>query len=465
MRTSQTAPPTTTAQTKRDLLTRLAQMVDYHARTGQLVRRTPIPIRKATVIPGLRVGALELHAGLESDRLIEALTRRSCALLRPLVPWSFPGEPIVELAGPAIRVEIAWPDELAIQQVLLSRIRAGHVDGAQRPGDCPTWTIGVSQWGSAAGGEISDRMPHWLAVGSTGSGKSIALESFIAQMARYKDVLIVLVDAKGSKVVQNMRAARGVWGPIARDPVSIRSALAWAVRQMQDRFAAVGNDNPLDRRPLVVVIDELANVVKDSTSAAQVELLATQGREANVHLFAATQYSTIDALGGAQIARNFLARIALHVPDQSASQVTAQGLPAHQLLMHGDAYIIYPDQPHVRVQVAILDSDVVVPTWRPPLDDWPETSAEIPTRWPRPDEVAHSLISASQPKIEGRSRLAQRYQAAGIPVSSAERLQALVGYGRQVHAELTRVGVSVCSVETGVASENSQNDTLHGGTS
>lgn len=461
MRGPQTAPPTT-ADRKRDLLTRLAQGLEYHARTGQLVRRTPIPIRKATVIPGLRVGALELHAGLESDRLIEAITRRGCALLRPLIPWSFPGEPIVELAGPAIRVEIAWPDELEVKEIKLSRIRQ-HSDGDHR--HAPTWTIGVSQWGSAVGGEISDRMPHWLAVGSTGSGKSIALESFIAQMARYPDSIIVLVDAKGSKIIQNMRSARGVWGPIARDPVGIRSALSWAARQMQDRFAAVGNDGQVDRRPLVVVIDELANVVKDPTSAAQVELLATQGREANVHLFAATQYSTIDTLGGAQIARNFLARIALHVPDQSASQVTAQGLPAHQLLMHGDAYVIYPDQPHVRVQIAILDEDVVVPTWRPPLDDWPETAAEIPTRWPRPDELAHSLISASQPKIEGRSLLAKRYQSAGIPVSSAERLQALVSYGRQIHAELSRVGVSVCPVTNRGAPENDQNDTLQGGTS
>ncbi len=459
--------PTTTAQTKRDLLTRLAQSVEYYARTGQLVRRTPIPIYKATVIPGLRVGAIEFDAGLESDRFIEALTRRGCVLLRPLIPWHFPGDPIVELVGPAIRVEIAWPDELATQQVKLSRIRQGRADpdGNPHAGESPVWTIGVSQWGDAVGGELSDRMPHWLIVGSTGSGKSIALESFIAQMSRYKDILIVLVDAKGSRVIQNMRSARGVWGPIARDPVGIRSALSWAVRQMQDRFAAIGNDNPLDRRPLVVVIDELANVVEDPTSAAQLELIATQGREANVHLVGATQYSTIKALGGAQIARNFLARIALHVPDQSASQVTALGRPAHNLLMNGDGYAIYPDMPYIRVQVAILDADFVVPTWRPPLDDWPESTVEIPTRWPRPDELAHSLISASQQKIEGRSLLAKRYQSAGIPVSSAERLQALVSYGRQVHAELTRVGVSVCSVSDRGGPENAQNDTLQGGTS
>lgn len=458
-------PAPTASQVKAELLTRLAHGVEHYARTGQLVRRTPIPIRKATIIPGLRVGALEFHAGLESDRLLEALTRRGCALLRPLVPWQFPGEPIVELAGPAIRVEIAWPDDLAVQQVKLSRIRRRPAPDVPRAGDAPTWTIGVSQWGDAVGGELSDRMPHWLAVGSTGSGKSVAVESFIAQMARYPDILIVLVDAKGSRVIQNMRAARGVQGPIARDLVSIRSALAWSVRHMQDRFASISNGNSFDRRPLVVVIDELANVVKDQPSAAQLELIATQGREAGVHLFAATQYSTIDALGGAQIARNFLARIALHVPDQSASQVTAGGLPAHQLLMHGDAYIIYPDMPHVRAQVAILDQDVVVPTWRPPLDDWPASDVEIPTRWPRPDEIAHSLISASQTKFEGRALLAKRFQAAGIPVSSADRLQALVGYGRQIHAELFREGLSVCPVAPDTSVENEQNDTLQGATS
>lgn len=456
------ATPISAAQTKRDLLTRLAKIVEYHAGAGQLVRRTPIRINRATVIPGLRVGALELHAGLESDRLLEALTRRGCALLRPLIPWPFTGEPIVELVGPAIRVEIAWPDDLAVQQIPLSRIRARTPSDSPHANDVPVWMIGVSQWGDAVGGELSDRMPHWLVVGSTGSGKTIAVESFIAQMARYQDILIVLVDAKGSQVIQRMRAARGVWGPIARDVVGIRSALSWATHQMQGRFSAVGNDLPIDRRPLVVVIDELANVVKDPPSAAALELIATQGREANVHLFAATQYSTIEAQGGAQVARNLLARVALHVPDQSAAQVTAQGLPAHQLLMHGDAFVIYPDQPHVRVQIAILDADVVVPTWRPPLDDWPEAAVEIPTRWPRPDEVAHSLISASQAKTEGRARLAQRLMEAGIPVSSHDRLHALVRYGREVHAELTRNRVSVCPVSADTPLEN-ENDDLQGG--
>lgn len=404
-----------------------------------------------------------VRAGLETDRLIEALTRRGCSLLRPLIPWQFPGEPIVQLSGPAVRVEVAWPDDLATQQIQLS-----HIIRSRPPDDkhryAPTWTIGVSQWGETVGGELSDRMPHWLAVGSTGSGKTIAVESFIAQMARFPEIVIVLIDAKGSKVIQRMRSARGVWGPIARDQVSIRSALSWTVRQMQDRFAAASNDQPLDPRPIVVVIDELANVVKDAASAAQIELIVTQGREAKVHLFAATQYSTIDALGGAQIARNFLARIALHVPDQSAAMVTAQGLPAHQLLMAGDAYVIYPDMPHVRAQVAILDTNTVVPTWRPPLDDWPETAIEIPTRWPRADETAHALIAASQPKLEGRSKLAHRFEQAGIPVSSADRVQVLVEYGRQVHAELAREGLSVCLVRTDTPLETGETDTFEGDT-
>jgi hypothetical protein len=191
------------------------------------------------------------------------------------------------------------------------------------------------------------------------------------------------------------------------------------------------------------VIDELADVVKDAPCAAQVERIATQGREANVHLVAATQYSTVEALGGSQIARNLLARVALHVPDQSAAQVTAQGLPAHQLLMGGDAYVIYPDQPHVRIQVALLDDDVVVPTWRPPLDDWPAADLELPARWPRPDEIAHAVISAHQPKREGRAALARRFAEAGVPVSSAERMQSLVQLGREIHAEFSREGIEI----------------------
>lgn len=458
------AAPVSPSQTKRDLLTRLAKVVEYHAAAGQLVRRTPIRIAKAAVTPGLRVGALELYAGLESDRLLEALTRRGGALLRPLIPWAFPGEPIVQLAGPAIRVEIAWPDALAVHQIALSRIRGRDASRNVHGNGALTWTIGVSQWGEAVGGELSDRMPHWLVVGSTGSGKSIAVESLIAQLARHKDVLIVLVDAKGSRVIQRMRAARGVWGPIARDVPGIRSALAWSVRQMQERFAAMGSDQAFDPRPLIVVIDELADVVRDPFCAAQVELIATKGREAGVHLVAATQYSTIDALGGSQIARNLLARVALHVPDQSAAQVTAQGLPAHQLLMAGDAYVIYPDQPHVRVQVALLDEDVVVPTWRPPLDDWPAADLELPARWPRPDEIAHSVISAHQTKREGRSALAQRFTRAGVPVSAAERMQSLVRFGREVHSELFREGMtlSVCSVAGDTPLESAPMTTLQG---
>ena len=155
------------------------------------------------------------------------------------------------------------------------------------------------------------------------------------------------------------------------------------------------------------------------------------------------------------------------MPDQSAAQVTAQGLPAHQLLMAGDAYVIYPDQPHVRVQVAILDDDVVVPTWRPPLDDWPAADLELPARWPRPDEIAHSVISASQPKREGRSALARRFADAGVPVSASERMQSLVQLGREVHAEFFREGyrLSVCSVAGDTPLESAEMTTLQGGVS
>jgi hypothetical protein len=454
---------TTPAETKRDLLTQLARIIEHHAGRGQLVRRTPIRIFRATCMPGLRVGALEIHANLESDRMIEALTRRDCALLRPLIPWPFPGRPIVQLVGPAIRIEIAWPDNLAVKEIALSRIRGGDVSHGHN--EAPMWTIGVSQWGETVGGELSDRMPHWLVVGSTGSGKSIAVESLIAQIARRKDTIIILVDAKGSKCIQGMRAARGVWGPIARDLIEIRSALGWAVKQMQSRFSAIGNDEDYDARPIVVVIDELASVVQDEFSRAQVELIATKGREANVHMVAATQYSTVDAIGGSQIARNLLARVALHVPDVSAAQVTAQGLPAHQLLMAGDAYVIYPDRPHVRVQVAVLDENIIVPRWNPPLQDWPTADVELPARWPRPDEVAHSLISAAQTKREGRAVLARRLTSAGIPLSSAERMQSLVQFGREIHAELFREGLSVCSVGQDPSSESAQMTTLQGGDS
>jgi len=126
------------------LLGEWAGHIHKAALSGALTGK-PVDIRYFRRIPGPRVGVLEVAAGLDSGRLVRALSRDDAALLRQFVPWSFEGEPQAFMAGRFVRVEAGWPSDLAE-----TLIRLG--DLGQYPHGDGRWVAGKNEHGVTGAG-------------------------------------------------------------------------------------------------------------------------------------------------------------------------------------------------------------------------------------------------------------------------------------------------------------------------
>ena len=359
-----------------ELLVSWARYIGNAARSGALMGR-PCSISKIETIAGPRAGALEIFAGLDSGRLLRELSKADCASLRQFVPWRFVGDPQCFMAGRYVRVEAGWPSELAD-----SLIRLGDVSG--NPHGSGRWVAGVNECGQTIIPGLSDKTPHFLVSGATGSGKSVALQSAIIQLCRDQGNSIVLVDGKAGESLRPLERLPGVLGPCAVEGPQVRNALGWAAAEMRRRYA----DGYREGR-VIVVIDEFQELVQDAVVVDLLRKLVAQGRAARVHALLATQHPTVDAFGDSSIRRNLVGKVALMVDDPDASRVAVGGsMPrADRLLGAGDSYTIAPGNCH-RVQLAYVDEREI-------------TQAEEPghgwrfSRWPdyEPESVGQDLPS------------------------------------------------------------------------
>ena len=415
---------------------RRAYLVDWSRRiegaAGRGLFGRMIAIQSVMLVNGPRAGALEFRAGFDAGALLKALTADDHATLRQLVPWPFVGEPVAFMSERTVRVEAGWPRGLADDDIPL------HALG-QYPTNGGRWLCGRSERGSVLTMGLSDNTPHWLVSGTTGSGKTTALVSAIGQLSHDPMNRLILVDAKHGASFRRVANVRGRVGPLADDILSARSALAWAVRDMAERYSS-GRD---DRR-LIVFVDEVQDIANDTLAAESLRRLVVQGRGANVHVIVATQHPVVAALGGPTVGRNLVGRLALRVSDAEASRVAvgASQPRADHLLGRGDSYAVAPGAVH-RVQCAYLDADPM--TGEPDLSEWPEADAELPsvTGWPSGAEVGAAILSAS--RGEGRTKFVRSLEASGRPGMSPERAVKLLKLAREALEYLEDRGASVCS--------------------
>ena len=168
----------------------------------------------------------------------------------------------------------------------------------------------------------SPATPHMLIAGATGSGKTTLLQTTVLSLIFYnrvKDVLLILISPKPYKF-EGMAVFPHVLGNrVASDAKDIRYVLEWGVAMMDYR------DKTRQSRPrIVVVIDELLDILLHAGPDV-VELLtrlSVRGREAGIHLLAATQRPTARDMGGIMKA-NFPARIVGYFPSSQDARVAA----------------------------------------------------------------------------------------------------------------------------------------------
>ena len=224
------------------------------------------------------------------------------------------------------------------------------------------------------------KMPHVLIAGSTGSGKSVCINTIITSFifnAKPSEVKLVMVDPK----VVELSVYNGIPHlliPVVTDPRKAAGALAWAVQEMDHRYnvfaekgvrdlkrynAVVEHDeNSTGKLPqIVIIIDELADLMMVAAKEVEESIcrLAQKARAAGMHLVIATQRPSVDVITGL-IKANVPSRIAFAVSSQIDSRTILDQVGAEKLLGKGDM-LFYPvgaSKP-VRVQGAFVSDGEV----------------------------------------------------------------------------------------------------------
>lgn len=203
------------------------------------------------------------------------------------------------------------------------------------------------------------QMPHILIAGSTGSGKSVAINSFISSIlfrATPQEVKFILVDPKRVELT-GYNEIPHLLSPVITDTKKVVAALNWATHEMDERYkrlAEVGARNISDFNEIaghaamarvVIVIDELADVMLFAPSDVEdlITRIAQMARAIGIHLVLATQRPSVDVLTGL-IKANVPARIAFNVSSMMDSRVILDTPGAEKLLGKGDMLFTPPDK-------------------------------------------------------------------------------------------------------------------------
>ena len=230
------------------------------------------------------------------------------------------------------------------------------------------------------------RMPHILIAGTTGSGKSVCVNSFIVSMlykASPDEVRFLMIDPKSVEFTQ-YNGLPHMLVPVVTEPHKAAGALGWAVNEMMKRYKIFSEHNvrnlagynslaasqnyqdengqPMPAMPqIVILIDELADLMMAAPKEVEDSIcrLAQLARAAGMHLVIATQRPSVDVVTGL-IKANIPSRIALTVSTAVDSRTILDTVGAEKLLGYGDMLFapVGSNKP-VRVQGCLLKDEEI----------------------------------------------------------------------------------------------------------
>ncbi|MGH7907436.1 MAG: DNA translocase FtsK, partial [Candidatus Binataceae bacterium] len=343
-------------------------LADFGVR-GEIINARPGPV--------VTLYELEPAPGIKSSRVISLADdiARSMSALSARVA--------VVSGRNAIGIELPNPtrEKVYLRELLASR------DYAETEARLPL-CLGKAIGGEAVLVDLA-RMPHLLIAGTTGSGKSVALNARILSLlyqAELRQVRLILIDPKMLElsVYENIPH---LLVPVVIDPEKAAAALFWATQEMENRYrmmrdfgvrnidgynrivGAKGNvvalepDNviaemdtndvgdeivpaPIEHKKLpkiVIVIDELADLLLSEGKSVERDItrLAQKARAAGIHLILATQRPSVDVITGL-IKANLPARISLQVTSRVDSRTILDSIGAERLLGAGDMLYMPP---------------------------------------------------------------------------------------------------------------------------
>lgn len=303
----------------------------------------------------------------------------------------------LDLAATSIRIEAPIPGKRAVgievPNVKPSIVRASSLFMSK------DWQKLDSPLGFAIGKDIGGvpvvadlaKMPHLMVAGTTGSGKSVVLNTFLTSLLYRNspsDLKLILVDPK----YVEMGMYDGIphlLTPVITESEKVISALKWSIAEMERRLKAmaevkaknIAEYNNLKQGSgmpyIVIVIDELADLMMVAARdvEALIARLAAKARAAGIHLVLATQRPSVDVVTGV-IKANIPARIALTTQSQVDSRTIIDMVGAEKLLGKGDMLLKTSDMlKPKRVQSAFIDTDEItkvvdfIKAQRPPQYD------------------------------------------------------------------------------------------------
>ncbi len=309
--------------------------------------------------PGVKVSQI---SGLAKD-LARALSAVSVRVVEVI-----PGKSVVGLEIPNPQRELVCLSEI---------LRSQAYDDAASP---LTLALGKDIGGQPIVADLG-RMPHLLVAGTTGSGKSVAINAMLLSLlykASAEQVRLILVDPK----MLELSVYEGIphlLAPVVTDMRDTANALRWCVTEMDRRyrlmatlgvrniaglnrrvaeaaqsgmpltdplrpFDEAGEPVPLAALPyLVVVIDELADLMMVAGKKVEelIARLAQKARAAGIHLILATQRPSVDVITGL-IKANIPTRVAFQVSSKIDSRTILDQMGAEALLGHGDMLYLPP---------------------------------------------------------------------------------------------------------------------------
>ncbi|MBW7852408.1 MAG: DNA translocase FtsK 4TM domain-containing protein [Rhodospirillales bacterium] len=341
----------------------LESVLDDFGVNGQIVKVRPGPV--------VTLYELEPAPGTKTSRVIglaDDIARSMSALSVRIAV--IPGRSVIGIELPNARRETVYLRELLASEAF------------ERNPARLTLVLGKDIGGAPVMVDLA-RMPHLLIAGTTGSGKSVAINTMILSLLYRlppEECRVIMIDPK----MLELSVYDGIphlLAPVVTEPGKAVVALKWAVREMEDRYRAMSQlgvrniagynqrlaearakgealhrtvqtgfdpdtgkpiyeDQPLDLDPLpfiVVIVDEMADLmlVAGKEIEAAVQRLAQMARAAGIHLIMATQRPSVDVITGT-IKANFPTRISFQVTSKIDSRTILGEQGAEQLLGQGD---------------------------------------------------------------------------------------------------------------------------------
>ncbi|HOW42513.1 MAG TPA: DNA translocase FtsK [Candidatus Omnitrophota bacterium] len=345
-------PPIEARQIKEDLTNNARILEDTLADFGIAVKvtdieRGPIITRyELEPAPGVKVNRIE---ALEDDIAL-SMKAQSVRIIAPI-----PGKARVGVEVPNLQSSLVY-----LKEVLSS-------DEFQKTKGKLALALGKDISGQAVIADLA-QMPHLLIAGTTGSGKTVCVNTIILSLLfRYtpNELKMLMIDPKMVELAP-FNGLPHLLSPVVTESKKASTALNWVVIEMERRYhllAEAGTRNiqayneKQEKLPfIVVVIDEFADlmvVARDQVENA-VTRLAQLSRAVGIHLILATQRPSVDVITGV-IKANLPARISFKVASKVDSRTVLDGNGADKLLGRGDMLFSRPeDSKLVRAQGALV---------------------------------------------------------------------------------------------------------------